>query len=320
MSFDQRRELLFVYSVKDANPNGDPLNANHPRFDEDSGQVLVSDVRVKRTVRDQWLREGREVFVDGEIKTLKSRVDELKDKFGVGKRQDALSHCLDVRLFGVTCASGDESDAEESGAQKKKGKKEKNSFAWTGPVQFKWGRSLHRASVETVQGTAAFATKEGSEQRSFRSEYIVPFVLVADYAIANQHASRTTGATDEDLDALFSALWKGTANLITRSKVGHMPRFLLEVRYAKGFDGIIGAMDEKVRLLGADGHSLSADEQLALRSCDEALLDITALSSALSRVSEDVDHVRILHDADLRIRGMEELKALIGGKLALEER
>ena len=91
MTFEQRRELLFVYSVKDANPNGDPLNANHPRFDEDSGQVLVSDVRVKRTVRDQWLREGRDVFVDGETKTLKSRVAELKEKLGVTKGQEALS-------------------------------------------------------------------------------------------------------------------------------------------------------------------------------------------------------------------------------------
>ena len=302
MSFDQRRELLFVYSVKDANPNGDPLNANHPRFDEDSGQILVSDVRVKRTVRDQWLMEGREVFVDGKTKTLRSRVVELKEKLGVKKGEEALSRCIDTRLFGVTFALGNE------------------SFAWTGPVQFKWGRSLHRAAVETVQGTAAFATKEGSEQRSFRSEYIVPFVLIADYAIANQHASRRTGANDEDLDALFSALWKGTANLITRSKVGHMPRFLLEVRYVKGFDGIIGAMDEKVRLLGADGHGLSADEQLALRSCDGALLDITALSSALSRVSQDVDRVRILHEMDLKVKGLEELKALIGGKLTLEAR
>ncbi|WP_347713447.1 type I-B CRISPR-associated protein Cas7/Csh2 [uncultured Fretibacterium sp.] len=320
MSFEQRRELLFVYSVKDANPNGDPLDNNSPRVDEDSGQILVSDVRVKRTARDQWLREGREVFVDGEIKTLKSRVDELKDKFGVGKGQDALSHCLDVRLFGVTCASGDESDAEESGAQKKKGKKEKNSFAWTGPVQFKWGRSLHRAAVKTVQGTAAFAKNESSMQRSIRYEYIVPFVLIADYAIANQYASLTTGATDEDLDALFSALWKGTANLITRSKVGHMPRFLLEVRYVKGFDGIIGAMDEKVRLLGADGHILGADEQRALRSCDEVFFDITMLSSALARVSQDVERVRILHDSALRVKGMEELKGAVGGKLALEER
>ena len=140
-------------------------------------------------------------------------------------------------------------------------------------------------------GDGRLRHQRGQRTAFLRSEYIVPFVLVADYAIANQHASKTTGAADEDLDALFSALWKGTANLITRSKVGHMPRFLLEVRYVKGFDGIIGAMDEKVRLLGADGHSLSADEQLALRSCDGALLDITALSSALARVSQDVERV-----------------------------
>ena len=320
MSFEQRRELLFVYSVKDANPNGDPLDDNSPRVDEDSGQILVSDVRVKRTVRDQWLREGRDVFVDGETKTLDQRVKELKGKFRVSTGQEALARCLDVRLFGATCTSKDDSEGEESNAGKKKKSKEKTSFAWTGPVQFKWGRSLHRMSVKTVQGTAAFAKNESSMQRSIRYEYIVPFVLIADYAIANQYASLTTGAADEDLDALFSALWKGTANLITRSKVGHMPRFLLEVRYVKGFDGIIGAMDEKVRLLGADGHILSADEQLALRSCDGALLDITALSSALSRVSQDVERVRILHDADLRVRGMEELKGAVGGKLALEER
>ena len=64
--FNGRKELLFVYSVKDANPNGDPLNANHPRYDEDTGQVLVSDVRIKRTVRDELLRIGEDVFIVGE--------------------------------------------------------------------------------------------------------------------------------------------------------------------------------------------------------------------------------------------------------------
>ena len=81
MSFSNRREYLFIYSVKDANPNGDPLNANHPRFDDDSGQVLVSDVRIKRTVRDQWINKGLDVFVDGETKTLNQRVEELKQKW-----------------------------------------------------------------------------------------------------------------------------------------------------------------------------------------------------------------------------------------------
>ena len=57
-----------------------------------------------------------------------------------------MQECLDVRLFGVTFALG------------------KEAFAWTGPVQFKWGRSLHSASFEFIQGTAAFATGVGSRQ------------------------------------------------------------------------------------------------------------------------------------------------------------
>ncbi len=302
MAFNNRRELLFVYSVKDANPNGDPLNANHPRYDDDSGQILVSDVRVKRTVRDQWLREGRDVFVDGETKTLKQRVSELKTKFECNTGQEALARCIDTRLFGVTFAL------------------DKESFAWTGPVQFKWGRSLHRADVVTVQGTAAFATKEDSGQRSFRNEYLVPFVLIGDYAIANQHASRTTGASDEDLEALLNSLWSGTANLITRSKVGHMPRFLMEVKYIQGFDGIIGAMDEKIALKGKNGELLSPDEQRAIRSCDTVSLDITLLAAAVERLLPHVESVRIIKDAGLLVTGLGGLESKLGGKLTQEER
>ncbi|NLL37346.1 MAG: type I-B CRISPR-associated protein Cas7/Csh2 [Fretibacterium sp.] len=302
MSFDQRREYLFVYSVKDANPNGDPLNANHPRFDEDSRQILVSDVRVKRTVRDQWLREGQDVFVDGETKTLKSRVEELKAKLNVKTGREALAQCIDTRLFGVTFALGSE------------------SFSWTGPVQFKWGRSLHQATVQMIQGTAAFATKETSEQRSFRNEYIVPFVLIADYAIANQHASQTTGATDEDLEALFSALWRGTANLITRSKVGHMPRFLLEVRYNEGFDGITGALDEKIALTDKAGNAFSPNDQLALRSCGEVLLNVQMLAESVARLAQDITSVRVVTDPDLEVVGLDIMKSALGERFKLEAR
>lgn len=302
MAFDKRRELLFVYSVKDANPNGDPLNANHPRYDDDSGQILVSDVRVKRTIRDQWLREGRDVFVDGETKTLKQRVTELKEKLGSKTGEEALAQCIDTRLFGVTFAL------------------DKESFAWTGPVQFKWGRSLHRADVVTVQGTAAFATKEGSGQRSFRNEYLVPFVLIADYAIANQYASKTTNATDDDLELLFDAVWKGTANLITRSKVGHTPRFLMEIKYVKDFDGIIGAMDEKISLQKKNGDVLSADEQRSIRSCEEVSLNIASLVKSIERVLANIETLRIVKDEVLVLNGLEELKNKLGGKLKLEER
>ncbi|MCK4796630.1 MAG: type I CRISPR-associated protein Cas7, partial [Spirochaetes bacterium] len=49
---DKRSEILFCYDIKDNNPNGDPLDENKPRIDEETKINIVTDVRLKRTVRD----------------------------------------------------------------------------------------------------------------------------------------------------------------------------------------------------------------------------------------------------------------------------
>lgn len=298
MSFQQRREYLFLYSVKDANPNGDPLNANHPRYDEETGQVLVSDVRVKRTVRDQWIRSGEDVFVDGEAKTAASRIKELQEKLKVKEGKEICAGCIDSRLFGVTYPV------------------EKDSFSWTGPVQFKWGRSLHRVKPELIQGTAAFARKDESEQRSFRNEYLVPFALLGIYGIANQNAAHTTGATDDDLEKLKEALWDGTINLITRSKVGHVPQLLLEIVYLPGFQGAIGSLDEKINLNKAvDGTAFNKDEEYAIRSMKDCNVDATLLIERIKGLKSKIDRITIRKDVDFALTGVEELKKELGGKV-----
>ncbi|WP_025773903.1 type I-B CRISPR-associated protein Cas7/Csh2 [Neomoorella thermoacetica] len=300
MSFTGRREILFLYTVKDANPNGDPLNQNHPRYDEDTEQVLVSDVRIKRTIRDQWVREGKYVFVDGESKTLKTRFEELRKLTGKSTGKEVLGECLDTRLFGVTFAL------------------DKEAFSWTGPVQFKWGRSLHAATFEFIQGTAAFATKEDSQQRSFRNEYKVPFALIAVYGIANQYAARFTGASDQDLEDLAAALWTGTDNLITRSKTEHKARLYLEIEYRDGFNGKIGSLDEKLVLLSRTGEKLDRDAQKALRGLDEVMVDVLPLVEALKKHQKVIKQVKVIHDPELLLKGEDDLKGL--GFLALETR
>ncbi len=302
MAFENRREYLFIYSVKDANPNGDPLNANAPRKDEETGQIMVSDVRLKRTVRDQWLREGKIVFVDGSVQTLNKRMDALKKESGTSKASDAIAGCIDARLFGVTCAIGGE------------------SFSWCGPLQLKWGRSLHKVREQFIQGTAAFATSDGSDQRSFRSEYIVPFCVIAAYGIANQHSSKTTGASDSDLEEFFKGIWNGTANLISRSKVGHVPLMLLEISYVKGFNGAIGALDEKISLTDMNGSVLDNDAQYTLRSVENVMLDVTRISIAIEEKKTDIQSVRLALDSRLKLKGIDELKNMLGGKLKEEMR
>jgi CRISPR-associated protein Csh2 len=298
MSFKNRREILFVYTVKDANPNGDPLNANHPRYDQETGQVLVSDVRIKRTIRDQWLRDGHTVFIDAEPKTMATRVEELKKLLDVEEGSDAIGQCLDARLFGVTYAYKGE------------------SFSWTGPVQFKWGRSLHQSKPEFIQGTGAFATSDDSEQRTFRNEYIVPFVVLSVYGVANQNASETTGATEEDVEALISALWNGTINLITRSKIGHQPQLLIEIVYEAGFQGLICALDEKVTLL-KDDNPLDLDQQLSLRSLNGIDLDISNITAHLSSLDEHIKSVNLRHQSGLSFKGLDQIKSVLNDRLKI---
>jgi len=297
MAFNKRREYLFLYSVKDANPNGDPLNANHPRFDTETSRIMVSDVRIKRTIRDQWLKDGLPVFVDGEAKTLKTRIDELKEMLNVKTNKEAIQNCIDAKLFGVTFAL------------------DRESFSWTGPVQFKWGRSLHKAKAEMIQGTAAFATKDDSEQRSFRNEYIVPFVLLAVYGIANQYSSVESGATDEDVDKVAPCLWNGTVNLITRSKIGHVPRLLIEVIYNEGFSGIAGSLDEKVKLLNSNGQPFTDDEEFAIRTAKDFIVDITDVNHRLLEIKEKIDKINLWCDYELQVRGIDELKSSFSGRL-----
>ena len=60
----KRSEIIFIYDVNDGNPNGDPLDENKPRIDEETGINIVTDVRLKRTIRDYLHNfKGLEIFV-----------------------------------------------------------------------------------------------------------------------------------------------------------------------------------------------------------------------------------------------------------------
>ncbi|WP_334139713.1 type I-B CRISPR-associated protein Cas7/Csh2 [Thermovirga lienii] len=309
MGFKKRRELLFVYSVEDANPNGDPRRNNMPRQDLNTGILRVEDVRIKRTIRDQFIRDGHHVFINGEPITLDQRVRSLRGELSLqlGKNveatEDILGACIDTRLFGVVYASGS-----------------KNHMSWTGPVQWMRGYSLHRVYIENIEGTAAFASREGNEQRSFRSEYIVPFALIASYAIANQYVAETTGATSEDLDAHFDAVWTGHENLISRSKIGHMPRLLLEVTYKEGYNSLIGMMHRKVFIHKRDDSGFTAEEEICLRSLSDVVLNITPLAEKIVAKKDVIDRIRVRKDEDLMIKGLEQIQENIGERFELEVR
>lgn len=252
MLLTNRTEILFCYDIKDNNPNGDPLDGNKPRIDEATDTNIVTDVRLKRTVRD-YLRDfrGQTILVeqieheDGSIETGKERAMDFMEepaekaagkskKEGVRAveeivRRNVLANCVDARLFGCTLPL----DA--------------GSVTLTGPVQFRMGRSLNKVELTRIKGTGAFASQTGNEQNTFREEYVLPYSFIAFYGLANENAAKDTGMTTDDLALLYDGLWNGTRNLISRSKIGQTPRLLLAVTY-KEHNYHIGDLDKALAL------------------------------------------------------------------------
>ena len=77
---ENRSEILFLYDIENANPNGDPNDENKPRIDEETGKNIVTDVRLKRTIRDYLMVNGHDIFVrektydnEGDIQEAKLR-------------------------------------------------------------------------------------------------------------------------------------------------------------------------------------------------------------------------------------------------------
>lgn len=231
----KRSELLFLYDITNANPNGDPNDENKPRIDEETGKNIVTDVRLKRTIRD-YLNEafGQDIFVreikldDGTIQDAKTRAKDF------GKKKEeiieaVLGQCIDVRLFGATMPL------------------DNDSVTWTGPVQFKMGQSLHAVKQLYIKGTGAFASKPKAKQKTFREEYVLAYSLIAFHGIINEQAAKHTWMSDADEELLLKAIWNGTKGLISRSKFGQMPRLLLKVTYTEPHF-FIGDLDRLISL------------------------------------------------------------------------
>ena len=273
-----RSEILFLYDIRDGNPNGDPMDENKPRIDEETGVNLVTDVRLKRTIRD-YLHDfkGQEIFVreivydtqNGYIQDGKKRAKDFEDK-----AERILNECIDVRLFGGVIPL------------------KEDSITYTGPVQFKMGRSLHRVTMMHIKGTGAFASKEGSKQATFREEDFLAYSLISFYGIINENAAKHTHLTDEDLKLLLEGIWNGTKSLISRSKAGQVPRLLIKVNYSKE-NYHIGDLDKMMKLVTEIPHE-------NIRDTVDFRLDVSELIKKLAAEKGSIKDIEICVDDRIR--------------------
>ena len=261
-------EILFLWDAKMTNPNGDMLNDNAPRDDESDRRVVVSDVRVKRTIRDDLqYRKGKTVFVNNaeQVQSAETRFAELKSALNEKDDKKVFLSCIDNRLFG--------------------GVAPKSNLQIIGTVQFSWAKSLNETETILSQGTGAFG-KDNSLNKTFRTDNYIPYGLFAMYGTINSLSADKTNASEEDVADMLDSMWQGTKLLNTRSKVGQKPRMLIRIIYKDTY--MIGLLDELV--------NIDNENSQQLRTFSECELNFSALVRSLKNMSQKIEKVVVFYD------------------------
>ena len=261
-------EILFLWDAKMTNPNGDMLNDNAPRYDESDRKAVVSDVRVKRTIRDDLqYRKGKTVFVNNaeQVQSAETRFAELKSALNEKDDKKVFLSCIDNRLFG--------------------GVAPKSNLQIIGTVQFSWAKSLNETETILSQGTGAFG-KDNSLNKTFRTDNYIPYGLFAMYGTINSLSADKTNASEEDVADMLDSMWQGTKLLNTRSKVGQKPRMLIRIIYKDTY--MIGLLDELV--------NIDNENSQQLRAFSECELNFSALARSLKNMSQKIEKVVVFYD------------------------
>lgn len=216
MSLSNKIDFAIIFSVKNANPNGDPLNGNRPRTDYE-GYGEVSDVCIKRKIRDRLQDSGQLIFVQSDEKkgdgmtSLKNRAE--SEEYGLGKdafnfkkstpEKTAKLACekwIDVRSFGQLFAFKSE-EKDKDGV----------SIPIRGPVTIQSAFSLEPVSITSTQITKSVSgegdgNKKSSDTMGMKHR-VDSAIYIAFGAMSPQLAERT-GFSDDDAKLIKNILPK----------------------------------------------------------------------------------------------------------------
>jgi len=302
-------EILFIKSVKDGIPNRDPLNDSDARrlFPEEDGRISLSDVSIKRDVRDFVIdceRDGGSekknyIFVQekandkGKLLGRGSLAELIAKQVGKDKKakEDMKSvlqeHCFDVRIFGIVYSV-------------------KPKFNLTGPVQFGWAHSLHPVDSQYVQGTVVMPSTdstddgEGKTQGTIWTSYMIPFAVFAMPAVLNARAAEHSGMTVEDQELLLRGLWQGTQHRQARGRGQQLPLILVHIEYNDPFYRI-GYPEDLIAISPEASTWKTAGKQPS--SLQDISLDLTKLLEIISEKKDKIARCRIWSHPSVKING-----------------
>ena len=201
-----RIDFVYIFDVQDGNPNGDPDAGNLPRVDAETGMGLVTDVCLKRKVRNyvqiaKELADGYDIFIK-ERAVLNNSIDAAHEEESVKSAKDKTMAArdvmckkyYDVRTFGAVMSTG------------------KNAGQVRGPIQMTFARSIdpiaaaEHSITRVAVATEKEAEKQGGENHTMGRKATVPYGLYVCHGFISPNLAKQTGFSEEDLELFFDAL------------------------------------------------------------------------------------------------------------------
>ncbi len=203
-----RIDFIYIFDVNDGNPNGDPDAGNLPRVDAETGMGLVTDVCLKRKVRNyvqvaKGCTEGFDIFIK-EKAILNTLIEGAYEDDAVKKAADKDKSAeartvmcrkfYDIRTFGAVMSTG------------------KNAGQVRGPIQFTFARSvdpiatMEHSITRMAVATEKEAEKQGGDNRTMGRKATVLYGLYVCHGFVSANLAQQTGFSEEDLELFWDAL------------------------------------------------------------------------------------------------------------------
>lgn len=213
-ALDKRYDFVLLFDVQDGNPNGDPDAGNSPRIDPETGDGLVTDVCLKRKVRNYVLaakggRQGFDIYVKEKAVLAQEhakayealKLEKNKEKKKASDAEDVerardwmCRNFFDVRTFGAVMQL-----------------KEANAGQVRGPVQLTFARSvapvmaLEHSITRVAVATTKEAEEQGGDNRTMGRKMTVPYGLYRAHGFVSPQLAAQTGFSGDDLGLLWEA-------------------------------------------------------------------------------------------------------------------
>ena len=282
-------------------PNGDPFTGTQ-RMDEITGKALVSDLRIKRFIRDKFIELLEDdIFYKYDEISIKKFMTEYKkskmsgaaavfNKYSTEKNlntdtknkskddfvsaKEVMLKFIDVKLFGGVLSE------------------EGNSVSLTGAVQFKnLNESLNKVSLYTMQNTTIFPSSTDNSQGSIGTTLLVPYSIFAIEGWLDEETAKLNGLVDTDIEKMMSCLWLGIKDKNTKSKTQQSPILMLEINY-KGYDYKYNENKKIYKTIKNLKSLISLDTDISdedIRSRGDFKMNIDSLIESCN--SEDIEYV-----------------------------